>query len=40
MTFNLHNLNYVKQKLFDPELLYLRKKFREEFEENKKVLLK
>lgn len=33
VTFNLSNLNYVKKKLFDPEIQYLRKKFREEFDE-------
>jgi len=31
VTFNLKNLNYVKQKLFDPEIQYVQKKFREEF---------
>jgi hypothetical protein len=29
ITFNINNLNYVKKKLFDPEIDYLTKKFRE-----------
>ena len=33
VTFNLSNLNYVKKKLFDPEIQYLRTKCREEFED-------
>ena len=28
-TFTFQNLNYVKQKLFDPEIQYLQKKFQE-----------
>jgi len=34
--FDLSNLNYVKKKLFDPEIDFLRKKFKEELEEAKK----
>lgn len=29
ITFNVNNLNYVKKKLFDPEIQYLTQKFKE-----------
>ena len=32
MTFNLSNLNYVKKRLFEPELVYLQTKFKEDYE--------
>ena len=38
ITLKLSNLNYVKKRLFDPEIQYLVKKFREEFGEMKKQL--
>ena len=33
ITFNVNNLNYVKKKLFDPEIQYLTKKFKEQLQE-------
>ena len=40
ITFNFQNLNYVKRKLFDPEIRYLMIKFKESFAEQKVELLK
>ena len=39
ITFNFQNLNYVKRKLFDPEISYLMTKFKEAVAEHKTELL-
>lgn len=39
ITFNFQNLNYVKRKLFDPEINYLMTKFKEAVAEHKIELL-
>ena len=38
ITFNVNNLNYVKKKLFDPEIQYLTKKFKEQLQEESEKL--
>lgn len=38
-TFTFQNLNYAKQKLFDPEIKYLTKKFEEQLGEIKNDLI-
>ena len=38
ITFNVNNLNYVKKKLFDPEIQYLTKKFKEQLHHQSKQL--
>ena len=38
--FDLSNLNYVKKKLFDPEIEFLRKKFKEQLDDYKSEMQK
>jgi hypothetical protein len=40
ITFNLQNLNYVKKKLFDPEIQYIMKKLRSILQDESEQMLK